>query len=87
MRLLFIGDVTAEPGLRAVRLHLPDIRDRYHLHYRELREAGVDAITLGNHAFDKKEILEFIETEPIVRAANYPPGVPGKDPRLSLPDG
>ena len=100
MRLLFIGDVTAEPGLRAVRLHLPDIRDRYHLvianaenasggkgltkkHYRELRDAGVDAITLGNHAFDKKEILEFIETEPIVRAANYPPGVPGKD-RLVL---
>ena len=103
MRLLFIGDVTAEPGLRAVRLHLPDIRDRYHLvianaenasggkgltkkHYRMLRDAGVDAITLGNHAFDKKEILELIETEPILRAANYPPGVPGRD-RLVLEAG
>ena len=31
MRVLFIGDVMAEPGLRAVGLHLPDIRDRYDL--------------------------------------------------------
>ncbi len=95
MRLLFVGDVVAEPGRRAVRLHLPDIRDRYDLvvangenasggkgltkkHYRELRDAGVDAITLGNHAWDKKEIYDLIEREPIVRAANYPPGTPGR---------
>ena len=96
MRLLFVGDVVAEPGLRAVRLHLPDIRDRYDLviangenttggkglcrkHYRQLRAAGVDAVTLGNHAWDHKEIYDLIETEPILRAANYPPGTPGRD--------
>lgn len=46
--------------------------------YRKLREAGADLITLGNHAFDHKEVLELIETEPIIRALNYPPGTPGK---------
>ena len=95
MRLLFIGDITAKPGLRAVSMHLPDIRDDYDLviangenaaggkgldkkSYRLIREAGVDLVTLGNHAWDKKEVFELIEREPIIRAANYPPGTPGK---------
>ncbi|WP_287371720.1 YmdB family metallophosphoesterase, partial [Oceanithermus sp.] len=29
MRVLFVGDVVARPGLRAVAMHLPDVRDRY----------------------------------------------------------
>ena len=45
----------------------------------QLIEAGVDAITLGNHAWDQKEMLSFIEECPkIVRALNYPSGVPGR---------
>jgi 2',3'-cyclic-nucleotide 2'-phosphodiesterase len=45
----------------------------------QLIESGVDAITLGNHAWDQKEMLSFIEECPkIVRALNYPAGVPGK---------
>ena len=45
----------------------------------QLLEAGVDAITLGNHAWDQKDMLSFIEECPkIVRALNYPNGVPGK---------
>ena len=41
----------------------------------ELIESGVDAITLGNHAWDQKEMLSFIEECPkIVRALNYPRG-------------
>jgi hypothetical protein len=45
----------------------------------DLFAAGVDVMTSGNHIFDKKEILEFIETEPrLLRPANYAPGVPGK---------
>ena len=45
----------------------------------QLIEAGVDAITLGNHAWDQKEMLSFIEECPkIVRALNYPKGVPGR---------
>jgi len=46
---------------------------------QELYEMGIDAITLGNHTWSKKEITNFIDTdEKIVRPANYPPGLPGK---------
>ncbi|MGC8862788.1 MAG: TIGR00282 family metallophosphoesterase [Armatimonadota bacterium] len=42
-------------------------------------DAGVDVITLGNHAFSQKNIFACIESEPrIIRPANYPPGVPGR---------
>jgi 2',3'-cyclic-nucleotide 2'-phosphodiesterase len=45
----------------------------------ELFAAGVDVMTSGNHIFDKREILQFIENEPrLLRPANYAPGVPGK---------
>ena len=45
----------------------------------QLLDAGVDVITLGNHAWDQKEMLSFIEECPrIVRALNYPSGVPGR---------
>jgi metallophosphoesterase (TIGR00282 family) len=47
--------------------------------YRELLEAGVDAVTLGNHAWDQKEALVFIERAPrLIRPLNYPPGTPGR---------
>ncbi len=45
----------------------------------ELFAAGVDVMTSGNHIFDKKEVLEYIEREPrLLRPANYPRGVPGR---------
>ncbi|RBP16451.1 hypothetical protein DFR50_10593 [Roseiarcus fermentans] len=45
----------------------------------EFLAAGVDAVTLGNHAFDQREALVFIERQPrLVRPANYPPGTPGR---------
>jgi metallophosphoesterase (TIGR00282 family) len=44
----------------------------------ELFEMGLSVITTGNHAWDKKEILDFIRHEPrLLRPANYPDGVPG----------
>jgi 2',3'-cyclic-nucleotide 2'-phosphodiesterase len=47
--------------------------------YRELIEAGVDAVTLGNHAWDQKEALVFIERAPrMIRPLNYPAGTPGR---------
>ncbi len=47
--------------------------------YRELVEAGVDAVTLGNHAWDQKEALVFIERAPrLIRPLNYPAGTPGR---------
>jgi hypothetical protein len=45
----------------------------------DLLAAGVDVMTSGNHIFDKKEVLDYIEKQPrLLRPANYPPGVPGK---------
>jgi 2',3'-cyclic-nucleotide 2'-phosphodiesterase len=47
--------------------------------YRELVEAGVDAVTLGNHAWDQKEALVFIERAPrLIRPLNFPAGTPGR---------
>jgi metallophosphoesterase (TIGR00282 family) len=44
----------------------------------EIRSAGVDVITTGNHVWDKRETLEFIGNEPrLLRPANYPDGTPG----------
>lgn len=45
----------------------------------ELLLGGADVVTSGNHIWDKKEILSFIDDEPyLLRPANYPAGVPGK---------
>lgn len=44
----------------------------------ELFEAGVDALTGGNHTWAKREAYELLDADPrLVRPANYPPGVPG----------
>ena len=49
----------------------------------EVLAAGADAITLGNHAWDQREALVFIERRPrLVRPANYPPGAPGRGAAL-----
>jgi len=45
----------------------------------EIFKAGVHVITGGNHIWDKREILEFIDREPrLIRPANYPDGTPGR---------
>lgn len=47
--------------------------------YREFLEAGAQAVTLGNHAWDNREIFEFIQdAKYLVRPANFPAGTPGK---------
>lgn len=44
----------------------------------ELFNLGVDVLTNGNHAWDKKEALDYIKTEPrLLRPHNYPEGTPG----------
>jgi metallophosphoesterase (TIGR00282 family) len=51
--------------------------------YNELIDAGADAITLGNHAWDQREALVFIERAPrLVRPVNYPAGTPGRGAAL-----
>lgn len=47
--------------------------------YNEFIDAGADAVTLGNHAWDQREALVFIERAPrLVRPLNYPAGTPGR---------
>jgi metallophosphoesterase (TIGR00282 family) len=51
--------------------------------YNELIDAGADAITLGNHAWDQREALVFIERAPrLIRPLNYPAGAPGRGAAL-----
>ncbi len=51
--------------------------------YHQLIDAGADAITLGNHAWDQREALVFIErAERLVRPINYPAGTPGRGAAL-----
>lgn len=41
--------------------------------------AGADVVTLGNHAWGKREVYSYLDSEPrILRPANYPEGVPGR---------
>ncbi|HQM45271.1 MAG TPA: TIGR00282 family metallophosphoesterase [Smithellaceae bacterium] len=45
----------------------------------ELYEARIDILTSGNHIWDKKEVLEFIDDyETLIRPANYPATAPGR---------
>ncbi|SEO44344.1 hypothetical protein SAMN04490248_105105 [Salinihabitans flavidus] len=49
-------------------------------HAKVLLEAGADVVTLGDHAFDHKDMLQFIQTEPrVLRPLNFAHGdVPGR---------
>ena len=52
-------------------------------HAKGLLAAGADAITLGDHAFDQKDMLGFIETEPrILRPLNFATAAPGRGARV-----
>ncbi len=52
-------------------------------HARELLKAGADCLTLGDHAFDQRDMLSFIETEPrVLRPLNYARSAPGRGARV-----
>jgi 2',3'-cyclic-nucleotide 2'-phosphodiesterase len=45
----------------------------------ELLDAGADVVTSGNHVFDQRETIVFIERyDRLLRPINYPQGTPGK---------
>ncbi len=47
--------------------------------FEELRGAGADVVTLGNHAWDQREALVFINRQDrLLRPVNFPPGTPGR---------
>ncbi len=50
---------------------------------QEFLDAGADCLTLGNHSWDQKEALVFIDRQPrLLRPLNYPPGTPGRGANL-----
>jgi hypothetical protein len=52
-------------------------------HAAELLAAGADCLTLGDHAFDQREMLAFVEAEPrVLRPLNYAKAAPGAGARL-----
>lgn len=52
-------------------------------HAKTLLDAGADCLTLGDHAFDQKDMLSFIEQEPrVLRPLNFAKDAPGKGARL-----
>ncbi len=88
----------ALPGLRdSLRLDLAIVNVENASHgfgcapdmAQALFAAGADVLTLGNHAWDRKELLGYIETERrLIRPLNFPPGTPGQGSVLvELADG
>lgn len=52
-------------------------------HAKALLDAGADCLTLGDHAFDQKDMLSFVASEPrVLRPLNFAKGAPGKGARL-----
>lgn len=46
---------------------------------KELLDAGIDVITLGNHTWKNREIFQVLDREErVLRPANYPPDTPGR---------
>lgn len=47
--------------------------------YHELKEIGIDCLTLGDHAYRQKEIFSILDTtKDLIRPGNYPKSAPGK---------
>ena len=68
-KVLAVGDVVGNPGLDRVRRYLRQLK----------RKTGADVITMGNHTWAKREIVDYMEDCPqILRPANYAPQVPGR---------
>ncbi|MCF3593022.1 TIGR00282 family metallophosphoesterase [Rhodobacteraceae bacterium LMO-12] len=52
-------------------------------HAKGLLEAGADCVTLGDHAFDQRDMLQFIESEPrVLRPLNFAKDAPGRGARV-----
>ncbi|MFV0300918.1 MAG: YmdB family metallophosphoesterase, partial [Paracoccus sp. (in: a-proteobacteria)] len=52
-------------------------------HARTLLDSGADCLTLGDHAFDQKDMLGFIDSEPrIIRPLNFAREAPGRGARV-----
>lgn len=98
MKVLFIGDIFAEPGRIVAKNLLPELRASHHPDFiianaenaaggngltpkiaEDLFSYGIDALTSGNHIWDKKEAYDLLNRDNrILRPLNFPPASPGK---------
>ena len=95
-RVLAVGDVVGEPGLRHLERHLRPLQKLRNIAFTvvngenasgvglteeqawRIRDAGADAVTLGNHAFGKTQIAACLdETSWLLRPANLSGRAPG----------
>jgi 2',3'-cyclic-nucleotide 2'-phosphodiesterase len=96
--ILFVGDVVARAGRRALKRLLPELRAELGVDFvvangenaaggvgitpkeaDELFGAGVDVITLGNHAYRHREVWPYLDQHAhILRPANYLRSQPGR---------
>ena len=95
-RVLAVGDVVGEPGLRHLERHLRPLQKLKNITFTvvngenasgvglteeqawRIRDAGADAVTLGNHAFGKTQIAACLdETSWLLRPANLSGWAPG----------
>ena len=52
--------------------------------YRQLREAGIDLVTLGDHIYKKADLISvLVDDEHLCKPANFPPEAPGRDLALA----
>ncbi|UOF89423.1 TIGR00282 family metallophosphoesterase [Fodinisporobacter ferrooxydans] len=98
MRIVFLGDIVGNTGLKAVDAYFPEILKRFKPDLtianaenaaasgrgltpriaEQLFDKGIEILTLGNHAWDSREIYSYLEREKrIVRPANFPGNPPG----------
>ena len=96
MRVLFIGDIFGNPGLKGLEKHLPKIINKEKIDfviaqgenvsgrkglvpkdYARMKAIGIDAITMGNHVWAKKDIMDIIEKDDVIRPLNVNKGYPG----------
>src|SRR5262245_13663168 len=48
--------------------------------YRELRRAGVDLVTMGDHIYKRLDVTRVLEEDDrVCKPANFPPDAPGRD--------
>lgn len=97
MKILAVGDLVGEGGVKKLKELLPRIREEEKIDFvianaensaggmgittkifNELKELDIDAVTMGNHTWGKKDIFTLIEDQKLIRPANYPNNVPGK---------
>ena len=97
MKILAVGDLVGEGGVKKLKELLPKIREEKKIDFvivnaensaggmgittkifNELKALNIDAMTMGNHTWGKKDIFTFIDDPKLLRPANYPNNVPGK---------